>query len=131
VRVIDLLVVRKDAEGRVMVMTASDLDFEDATAFGSYVGTLVGLGAGGVEGAERGSIAGAAELADGHFFDEDDIFRVTQSLPNGMTTALMLLEHLWMGPLLEAVERANGIELENEWFDPVRLVRAGIDMPGG
>ena len=120
VRVIDLLVVRKDAEGRVMVMTATDLDFEDATAFGSYVGTLVGFGAGGAEGADRGAIAGAAELADGHFFDEDDVFRVTQTLPNGMTTALLLLEHLWMGPLLEAVERADGVELENEWFDPVR-----------
>jgi hypothetical protein len=45
-----------------------------------------------------------------------------------MSLALLLLEHLWIGPLLEAVERANGIELENEWFDPVRLVRAGIDM---
>jgi uncharacterized membrane protein len=129
VRVIDLLVVRKDAEGRVMVMTATDLDFEDATAFGAYVGTLVGFGAAGAEGADRGAIAGAAELADGHFFDEDDVFRVTQTLPNGMSVALLLLEHLWVGPLLEAVERAGGIELENEWFDPVRMVRAGIDMP--
>ena len=128
-RIIDMLVVRKGASGSVATLTASDLEWEEATRFGAYIGTLIGFGAGGPEGADRGAIAGAAEFADGHLFDEDDVFRVTQSLPNGMSVALLLLEHLWVGPLLEAVERAGGIELENEWFDPVRMVRAGIDMP--
>lgn len=128
IRIIDLLVVRKDEEGRVMVMTSSDLDFEEATSFGSYVGALAGLGAGGPEGMERGAMAGAAELADGHLFNEGDTFRVTQSLPNNMSAALVLIEHLWAKSLRDAVERAGGHELSNEWLSPEEILTAGHDV---
>jgi hypothetical protein len=67
-------------------------------------------------------MAGAAELADGHLFDQDDIFRVTQALPNNMSAALVLLEHLWAKPLLDAVDRASGIELSNDWIRPEEVV---------
>ena len=69
VRVVDLLLVRKDELGNVMVTTASDLDWEEAVSFGSYVGALAGYAAAGPAGIEQGSMAGAAELADGHLFD--------------------------------------------------------------
>jgi uncharacterized membrane protein len=128
IRIIDLLLVRKDEEGRVMVMTSSDLDWDEATAFGSYVGALAGLGAAGPEGIERGSMAGAAELADGHLFNENDTFRVTQSLPNNMSAALVLIEHLWAKELRDAVERAGGRELSNEWLRPEDILTAGHDV---
>ena len=35
VRIIDMLIVRKDAQGHALVATASDLDFGEATALGS------------------------------------------------------------------------------------------------
>jgi uncharacterized membrane protein len=127
IRIIDLLVVRKDDEGRVMQMTSSDLDWDEATAFGSYVGALAGYGAAGPEGMERGAMAGAAELADGHLFDENDAFRVTQSLPNNMSAALILIEHLWAIPLRDAVERAGGRELSNDWIRPEEILTAGRD----
>jgi uncharacterized membrane protein len=127
VRIIDLLVIRKDAEGRVMSMTSSDLDWEEATAFGSYVGALAGFGATGAEGIERGAIAGAAELADGHLFDEEDAFRLTQALPNDMSAALVLVEHIWIKPLMDAVDRAGGVELTNEWLRPEDILSAGGD----
>jgi uncharacterized membrane protein len=117
VRVIDLLMVRKDPQGNVMVTTASDLDFAEATALGSYFGALAGFAAAGPEGFEKGALAGAAELADGHIFDEDDVFRVTQALPPNMTAALVLLEHLWSKPLYEAIFRADGLTISNEWLD--------------
>ena len=122
VRVVDLLLVRKDAMGNVMVTTASDLDWEEAVSFGSYVGALAGYAANGPAGIEKGAMAGAAELADGHLFDEDDVFRVTQSLPKNMSAVLVLLEHLWAKPLLEAVDRAAGIELSNDWIRPEEIV---------
>jgi uncharacterized membrane protein len=128
IRIIDLLLVRKDDAGRVMVMTSSDLDWEEATAFGSYVGALAGFGAAGPEGVDRGAMAGAAELADGHFFNENDTFRVTQSLPNNMSAALLLIEHLWAKELRDAVERAGGIELSNEWIRPEEILTAGHDI---
>ena len=128
IRIIDLLIVRKDEAGRVLVMTSSDLDWEEAASFGSYVGALAGLGAAGPEGMERGAIAGAAELADGHLFNENDTFRVTQSLPNNMSAALVLIEHLWAKPLRDAVERAGGTELSNEWLRPEEILTAGNDV---
>jgi uncharacterized membrane protein len=115
VRVLDLLLVRKDRDGNVMVSQASDLDWEEATAFGEFVGGLAGLTAEGVGGVERGAMIGAAELADGHVFDDDDVFRVTQVLADDTSAVLILVEHTWAKPLLEAVERAGGIELMNEW----------------
>jgi uncharacterized membrane protein len=130
IRIIDLLVVRKDDQGQVMVMTSSDLDWEEATAFGSYVGALAGYGAAGPEGVERGAMAGAAELADGHLFNENDTFRVTQSLPNNMSAALVLIEHVWAKQLLDAVERAGGTELSNEWLRPEEILTAGHDVRG-
>jgi uncharacterized membrane protein len=128
IRVIDLLVVRKDPEGRVMVMTSSDLDWEEATSFGSYVGALSGYKSVGPAGVEPGSIAGAAELADGHLFDENDVFRVTQALPNHMSAAIVLIEHLWARPLLDAIERAGGRELGNHWLRPEDILTVGQDL---
>jgi len=125
IRIIDLLVVRKDEEGHVMVMTASDLDWEEATTFGSYIGALAGFRAAGPAGVERGAMAGAAELADGHLFDENDTFLVTQSLPKNMSAAFVLIEHLWPKKLLEAVERAGGTELSNDWLKPEEILTAG------
>src|SRR4249919_3417484 len=122
VRVVDLLLVRKDELGGVMVTTASDLDWEEAVSFGSYVGALAGYAAAGPAGIEKGAMAGAAELADGHLFDQDDVFRVTQSLPKNMSAVLVLLEHLWAKPLLEAVDRAAGVELSNDWIRPEEIV---------
>jgi uncharacterized membrane protein len=133
VRIVDLLVVRKGPLDDVMVMTASDLNWEEAVAFGSYVGAVAGFAAEGPSGVERGSIAGAAELADGHLFDEDDVFRLTQALPPNMTAALVLLEHLWSKPLDDAVLRANGITLSNEWLRVEEVMGAARDAatPGG
>ena len=116
IRVIDLLVVRKDGEGNVMVSTGSDLDWEEATSLGSYLGALAGLAAGGTAGVERGALQGAAELADGHLFDDEDLFRITQALPDNATAALVLIEHRWALPLLDAVARADGVELLNDWI---------------
>jgi uncharacterized membrane protein len=128
-RIIDLIVVRKDRSGAILTVAASDLDWEEATQFGAYIGTLVGLGADGVEGAERGAMAGAAEMADGHLFDEEDVVRLTEVVEPGSSIALVLLEHLWMLPLLDAVGRAKGYELSNDWVSPERLVEFGL-APG-
>jgi uncharacterized membrane protein len=117
VRIVDMLIVRKGPLDDVMVSTASDLDWEEAVAFGSYVGAFAGFATDGAAGMERGSIAGAAELADGHLFDENDVFRVTRALPPNMTAALVLVEHLWSKPLYDAVARADGITISNEWLN--------------
>jgi uncharacterized membrane protein len=124
VRIVDMLFVRRDSLGNVMVTTASDLDWEEAVSFGSFVGALAGFAADGPAGIDRGAIAGAAELADGHLFNEDDLFRVTQVLPKNMSAALVIFEHLWSKPLLEAVANAGGTALTNDWLSVEKIFAA-------
>jgi uncharacterized membrane protein len=128
IRILDLLFVRKDAQGNVAKLTASDLDMEEAIGLGEYIGTLVGFAAGGPEGADRGAIAGAAALADGHVFDEEDAFQLTQAIPDGMSAAIVLIEHTWALPLLDAIVGAGGIELSNRLVNVDDLLAAGLDM---
>jgi len=63
-------------------------------------------------------------------FDEDDVFRVTQALPNDTSAAMVLLEHLWMKPLLEAIDNAQGIELANEWVRADEIVKVNVQRGG-
>jgi hypothetical protein len=125
VRIIDLMLVRKDSAGAVTHMVASDLDWEEAAKFGEAMGALAGFARDGLAGLERGGLAGMADLMDGHLFDEEDIFRLEQLVPAGMTTAVALIEHLWAEPFLAAVSRANGFELLNEWVLPTQIMETG------
>lgn len=125
VRIVDLLLVRKDEAGAISHVQATDLDWEEAAEFGEVVGTLAGFAAGGPEAAGRGALAGMAELMDGHLFDEHDAFRLEQVMHPGTTVGVVLFEHLWAVPLLDAVSRANGLELLNEWIRPEAVLAAG------
>ena len=122
IRVLDLLIIRKDFEGNVTVGRGSDLDWEEATALGSYLGALAGVLAGGGDAVERGAISGAAQLADGHIFDEDYAFRLTEALTNDTTAAVLLIEHTWAKPLLDAIGDAGGVELLNDWVQPAAML---------
>jgi uncharacterized membrane protein len=130
IRLIDLLVVRKDSAGAVATLTASDLEWEEATSFGAMIGALMGWGAGGAEGAATGAIAGAADLADGHVFDEQARLSLIESLPSNSTAAIALVEHVWAKPLHAAIARADGVELTNDWLKIDDLIARGIASRG-
>ena len=83
VRLVDLLFVKKNADGEIEVAQRSDLDAEEAQEFGAIVGALVGFGADDEEGAEFGAIAGAAELEDGHLFDDAAVWYLGDAIPEG------------------------------------------------
>jgi hypothetical protein len=125
IRIIDLMLVRKDTAGAVTHIVASDLDWEEAAKFGEAMGALAGFAREGLPGVERGGMKGLAEMMDGHLFDDDDAFRLEQLVPAGMTTAVALFEHVWAAPFLEAISRANGYELLNEWVTPIQIMETG------
>jgi hypothetical protein len=125
VRIIDLMLVRKDEAGAVTHIRASDLNWEEATEFGEAMGALAGFARDGLPGIERGGMKGMAEMMDGHLFNDDDVFRLEQLVPAGMTTAVALMEHVWAEPFLGAVSRANGFELLNEWVTPIQIMETG------
>jgi uncharacterized membrane protein len=130
IRLIDLLVVRKDSVGAVATLTASDLDWEEASSFGALIGALIGWGSGGAEGAATGAIAGAAELADGHAFTDETRLALVDSVPPNSTAAIALVEHIWAKPLQAAIARAHGVEIKNDWLRIDDLIARGIANTG-
>jgi uncharacterized membrane protein len=125
VRLVDLIAVRKDADGNVDVVHQSDLSVEEAEQVGALAGALIGLGMDGDEGAERGAELGAAAGSDGHLLDEDAWY-VVDAIPNGTAAAVALIEHRWAIPLREAIAREGGVPLADAWIHPRDLVAIGL-----
>jgi uncharacterized membrane protein len=127
VRVIDSLVVYKDAGGVLEVEHLSNLTQDEAVELGSKIGALIGLGIEGEEGLAAGAVAGAEAAADGvQVFDDADAWDVIEDIPDGSAAALILLEHHWAVPLRDAVLRAGGLRLSDGFISPLDLVEIGI-----
>jgi len=117
VRLIDVVVVRKGADGNVAKLLRSDLSPEEAEAFGAVVGALIGFGTDGGE--------GAAALGDDHVLD-DEVWYVDDAIPNGTAAAVALLEHRWAIPLRDSIRNAAGFHLADAWIHPADLVGIGL-----
>ncbi len=127
VRVIDALVVYKDADGEVAALKGSQLSKDESVEFGAVVGGLLGLGAAGEEGMEAGAIAGAEAASDGvDVFSEEEVWDVLGEIPNDAAAALILLEHRWAIGLRDAVARAGGFRIAESFISPLDLVAVGL-----
>lgn len=125
IRMIDLLVVAKDDDGNVTAVQTSDLSESEAESFGSLVAALVGLGGADADESNRAYDAGAAELEEGPVFDDADVWYAGDAIPNGTAAAIALLEHRWAIPLRDAIVRAGGRALADEWIHPADLAAVG------
>ena len=125
IRLIDALVVQKDADGGLAAVQWSDLSIGEAEDLGAMVGALIGLGLEGEDGIEAGARAGIEAGADGHLIDDDQVWNVADSIPNGSAAAVALIEHLWAAPLRDAIARAGGVA-SGEWVHPLDRVEIGL-----
>jgi len=128
VRVIDSIVVYKDADGELEIEHLSNLTEQEAIELGSKIGALIGLGIEGEEGAEAGAAAGAehAEAEGIHPFEVAEEWDVLADIPNDSAAALILLEHHWAVPLPDAVFRAGGFRISDGFISPLDLVAIGM-----
>jgi uncharacterized membrane protein len=126
VRLIDLLVVRKDEDGTIERLQQSDLSQDEAMEFGAIVGALVGVGADGEEGAEAGAVLGAAAMEGGHVFEANDMWYVDDAIPPGTAAAIALLDHRWAIGLRDAIREAGGFHLADAWVHPADLIAIGV-----
>jgi uncharacterized membrane protein len=126
VRLIDLIVVRKDDDGNIERLQHSDLSQEELEEFGAIVGALIGVGADGEEGAEAGAVLGAAAMEGGHVFDNADTWYVDDAIPAGTAAAVALLDHRWAIGLRDAIHNAGGFHLADAWIHPADLVAIGV-----
>ena len=126
VRVIDAVAIKKDDDGSITTLRTSDLSDEESMEFGAIVGALIGLGMDGEDGMAVGAAAGAEAMEDGKVFDDDQIWYAADAIPTGTATAIALLEHRWAIPLRDAILRAGGFVLADEWIHPSDLVAIGL-----
>ena len=120
IRLIDVLVVTKDLDGTIAAAQMSDLSIEEAEDLGATVGALIGLGLDGEAGAEAGALAGAEAGADGHLIDESETYDVAASIAPGSAAAIALIEHVWAGPLRDAIAKAGGVAGQRFLGPPAR-----------
>jgi hypothetical protein len=109
VRVIDLLVVQKGADGVVRRLHHSDLTGEGA---GAVLSALIGLDATGPEG--------------GELPDEDEFWSLDEAIPNDSAAAIALVEHRWAIGTRDAIGAAGGVAVAEAWIHPADLVAAGL-----
>ena len=115
VRLLDLLVVRKDERGEIEPQAIRDLEDGEAREFGALVTALVGLGPDGEEQSD--------ELPG---LDDESVWYLTDAIPPGRCAAILLIEHRWAIPLRDGIVAAGGFALADEWIHPADLVAAGV-----
>jgi hypothetical protein len=116
VRLIDLLVVRKDDGGKVEHVQHTDLTPEEAEAFGAIVGALMGFET------DDPKVA----PAQGDVLRADDVWYVDDAIPNGSAAAVALIEHRWAIGLRDAIREAGGFHIADSWVHPGDLVAIGL-----
>src|SRR5215218_530005 len=125
IRLLDLLFVRKPEGGDVEVIQRSDLSQDEAMEFGAMVGALVGLGTGDEENMTTAAVRGAEELEDGHLLGDSEVWYLSDSIPEGKSAAIALIEHLWAIPLRDKIVNAGGAALADGWIHPADLIAIG------
>ena len=109
VRVIDLLVVHKGADGVVRRLHHSDLTAGDGA--GAVVGALIGLG----------ETREAEQLPDAQEF-----WSLEEAIPNDSAAAIALVEHRWAIATRDAIRTAGGVPVADAWLHPADLAAAGL-----
>lgn len=126
IRLLDVLVVQKDDDGAVTAVQVSDLSVDEAEEIGATIGALIGLGFDGESGLEAGAVLGAEAGSDGHIIPDQEMYDVADSIPPGSAAALALIEHVWAGPLRDAIASAGGTPVSDSWVHPLDLVEVGL-----
>jgi hypothetical protein len=100
IRLIDLLILAKDADGNVDAMELSDLD---------DLGPFEAL---------------EAELAE--FLAEDDVVHLAEAMDPGTVAGVIVYENLWAAPFASAARRAGGRLIANGRI-PAQAIIAAIE----
>lgn len=136
IRLLDLVVIRKDAQGNIDRLRATDLTPTQRKFAGAAVGGLIGLGAGAQSGRPagrlRGTIAGAkmgaTRGAQDFPLSDEEIQAVMRGIPNNTVVAVCLVEHVWANRLMDTIQRAGGTLLAEGIVTPDTLVAIGTEL---
>jgi hypothetical protein len=102
VRVLDLLLIRKDEDGELDLVEIGDLDEDEIGSLRSYEAALATL------------------------LSAEDVEAVAAAVEPGSTAALLVWENLWAAPFASAVRRAGG-QLAASGRIPVQALLAAVE----
>ena len=105
IRIIDLLFVKKDADGQVTAFELSELDDEEGAAFDDLDGEINDL------------------------LNEEDIMIAAEMLEPNSSAAMMVFENVWATRLRDAIVNANGRLVDNARI-PAAVVQAALYAAG-
>jgi uncharacterized membrane protein len=126
VRLVDLLFVRKDADGRIERTHVSELSDDERSELGAVVGALIGLGVDGQQGMAEGAALGAAQGASEKHILSEEVWYFDDVLPPDSAAAVALIEHRWAIGLRDLIQDAGGFNLADAWVHPLDLVAIGL-----
>ncbi len=130
IKVVDLLGVYKDENGEVLAAEMSELTEDEAMTYGAWLGALVGLGAGGTEGAEMGAVIGAMNAADEYEYglDEEGLATIAEDIPAGGAAMMLVIDHQWAIPFRNAMRASGGILITQDFLNPEALIALGAEV---
>ncbi|MDG6256593.1 MAG: hypothetical protein QCH35_03235 [Methanomicrobiaceae archaeon] len=123
IRLIDLLFIRKDAEGTISELDARELSEEAAMPYATLIGDLLGLGDRVRKVCPGGP--GSAQCPDiQHDFglSATEIRTIVHTIPPESAAALILIEHVWAARLMEGLRDVGGILLAQGLVVPESLL---------
>jgi len=125
IRMIDYVFVMKDDRGEITAIQGTDLGRKEIKQFDEVLGTLLGLGAAGIEGAIAGAVAGAKYGEHDKGLTAEDIKDIAKYIPENSSALFMVVEHLWAKKIKEKLIDANGVMLAQGMLTPELVVRIG------
>ncbi len=97
IRIVDIVFVKKEADGTTLMLEINDLDDEEFNAFAEIVDHTEGL------------------------LSDDDVLELAADLPPNNSAALLVFEHVWATQLAGAIRNANG-QVVTQGFVPREIV---------
>jgi uncharacterized membrane protein len=130
IRVVDLLFVQKDKKGAVSnAMHLTDFSEDERLRLGAVAGGLIGLQADGLVGAVVGAEMGIEAVAERDYgMSRDQLQGLADSIPNGSSAAILVVEHHWATKLRDAIAEAGGVSLAQAMISPTALVMVGREL---
>jgi uncharacterized membrane protein len=128
IRMIDYLFVSKDENGTITAVKGTDLGKKEVKQLNSVIGALLGLGAGGIEGAKIGAEEGARFGERDLGLSKRDVRDIVDNIPNNNSALLMIVEHLWAKNIKQALVNSGGIMLAQGMLTPEVVVEIGAAL---
>lgn len=105
VRIIDVVLMQKDANGKLTVRELSDLSEEELRPFGQITKGMLRL------------------------LSPEDIDDVSEEVPNNSSAGILLLEHVWAIDLRAAIARSHGTLLDSGLIPQAQVEAVVADLP--